>query len=180
MEDGCLELTSPHGADMMLLSPLLSFPLARGLGLCPPAILFGCCTTSSFLPAHSNPEQPPCPRRQLRCLGPWRDVQLHAQPSRAESSRGGLASGTSALLAASPPGPAAFLGALPGPIPPLASQGQPGCRPAPTGSSWGHRGCRPRCIHPTQPLSLGFVLPQLHSQGRHRQPPCAPQHSSAQ
>lgn len=172
-----------------MLSELLSSPgsvgdLSPGLALCPPAIPFGCCSMSSFLPAHPNPEQPLCPHRHLRCLGPWRAVQLRARPSRAESSPGGwgggLALGTSALPAALPWGPASFLGALPGPILPLASQGQPGGCRAPAGSSWVHHGCRSHCVHPTQPLSLGFVLPQLCSQGRHQQPPCAPQHSSAQ
>lgn len=98
----------------------------------------------------------------------------------AQGLGGGLTSGTSTLPAALPWGPASFSGALPGPILPLTSQGQPGDRPAPAGPSWGHCGCRPHCVYPTQLLSLGFVLPQLRSQGRHRQPPCAPQHSSAQ
>lgn len=55
-----------------------------------------------------------------------------------------------------------------------------GGRPAPASFSWGYCECRPRCVHPTQPLSLGFVLPQLRSQGGHRQPPHSPQPSSAQ
>lgn len=175
--------TSGAHRDTTLLLLLLSGPLSPGLGLCPPANPFGCCSTFSFLPAHSNPEQPPCSRRRFRCLCPWRDMQLRAWPSGAENSPGaggGLTSGTSALPAALPWGPASFPGALPGPILPLTSQGQPGDRPAPAGPSWGHCGCRPRCVYPTQLLSLGFVLPQLRSQGRHRQPPCAPQHSSAQ
>lgn len=110
--------TSGAHRDTTLLLQLLSGPLSPGLGLCPPANPFGRCSTSSFLPAHSNPEQPPCSRHRFQCLSPWRDVQLRAWPSGAENSPGAgggtrfkhlhpassIAPGTS-LLPRSTPGP---------------------------------------------------------------------------
>lgn len=185
MEDGSLELTSSRGArrDTTMLLQLLSCPLSSRLRLCPPAIPIGCCSTPSSLPAHSNPEQPLCPRCWPRCLSPRRDVQLRAQPSRAEGSPG---AGGEPLRApprcrqhcpgdqrpSQEPSPAPSCPSLPG-----DSLGAIQPPPAPPGGTVGadpavsiQPSCSPWAL--SSPSSVAKVGTSS--------PPCAPRHSSAQ